>query len=39
MLRGEARLAVSAMIELIAMAVGLVSVLIFMTHVIDAYRA
>jgi hypothetical protein len=39
MLRREARLAVSAMVELIAMAVGLVSVLIFMTHVIDAYRA
>jgi hypothetical protein len=27
------------MIELIAMAVGVVSVLIFLTHVIDAYRA
>jgi hypothetical protein len=31
--------AVSAMIELIAMAVGVVSALIFLTHVIDAYRA
>jgi hypothetical protein len=31
--------AVSAMIELIAMAVGVASVLIFLTHVIDAYRA
>jgi hypothetical protein len=27
------------MIELIAMAVGVVSALIFLTHVIDAYRA
>jgi hypothetical protein len=31
--------AVSAMIELIAMTVGVVSALIFLTHVIDAYRA
>jgi hypothetical protein len=31
--------AVSAMIELIAMAVGVVSAFIFLTHAIDAYRA
>jgi hypothetical protein len=38
MLRGSAAV-VSLMIELIAMAVGLASAFIFVTHVIEAYRA
>jgi hypothetical protein len=39
MLRWEALAAVSSMIELIAMAVGLASAFIFLTHAIEAYRA
>jgi hypothetical protein len=38
MLRGSAA-AVSSMIELIVMAVGLASAFIFVTHAIEAYRA
>jgi hypothetical protein len=39
MLRGVSAAAVSSMIELIAVAIGLGSVGIFLAHTVDAYRA